>query len=426
MVFIFRILLLVQYAAGVSKNVVGYVSEWGAEDSLPFDKLTHINYGVGLMLKTHPSIYIEAGQREKMQSVLKVAKGRCKSLFSIGGWVGSQTFSTMANHDATVDMFIDDALNYLREDKGYGFDGLDIDWEYPGVRLGSKCNFNSTADTKNYLKLLQKLRKRMDKEFNGKKLLTAAVRVITFDDENSVPLRDVKEFAKVLDFVNIKAYDMMGAWSNRTGPNAPIYPLKESRIGEEYRETQLSLATAVRDWTTAGFPPSKLNAGIALYGRVTTALKAPTGFLEGTDGVVPRGDGVQSIDGYCGEGFLLTGIYRYKHLRRDILVNAYNEAKPGFMRKFDSKTKTPYIIDEEKQQLISYEDLDSTRAKIDFINEKGLGGAMVFDLTMDYNNEIIDALQAIRPKETFEPSQETPPPANHKSCRFLPKTQKYS
>ncbi|KAI0243473.1 hypothetical protein L0F63_006650 [Massospora cicadina] len=416
------------------KRVIGYYASWTSVNiaNLPFNKLTHVNFAFGLMIQEKVKeakgldkgtlIYLEPKLKNKMKTLVRAAKqseSKPKTLFSIGGWTGSQTFSTMVHQPTTRKNFIKEALQFL--DFDFGFDGLDIDWEYPGTRFGPNCNLEADDDTEMYLIFLKELRKAMDEKFGeGNKLLTAAVRVTPFDDKHRKALRDVSEFAKVFDFVNIMSYDIMGPWSKKTGPNAPVYPLKESNIGDDYTEEQLSLDTAIRDWTEAGFPASKLTAGIALYGRVSKGeAQLTNGFGQATTGEAPPGDYPQrETNLYCDEGHVFEGVYRYKNLRRKFLTNDYQIAKQGYTRYFDPITKTPYIIDHANNIFISYEDLDSTRSKIDLIKQKGLGGAMVWDLSMDYKNEILNALQEIRkadptskviPSTGPEPSPEIAP-----------------
>lgn len=65
-----------------------------------------------------------------------------KVLAVVGGWnEGSTKYSAMAGDANKRQVFIQSTLEFILE---HGFDGLDLDWEYPGQRGGSaqdKINF---------------------------------------------------------------------------------------------------------------------------------------------------------------------------------------------------------------------------------------------------------------------------------------------
>lgn len=54
-----------------------------------------------------------------------------KVLIAIGGWTeGSEKYSVVAETEESRNEFADNAIKFVIY---HGFDGLDIDWEYPGL-----------------------------------------------------------------------------------------------------------------------------------------------------------------------------------------------------------------------------------------------------------------------------------------------------
>ena len=51
---------------------------------------------------------------------------------AIGGWnEGSTKYSSMAKDSAERQKFVDSVVQFLQK---HNFDGLDLDWEYPGKK----------------------------------------------------------------------------------------------------------------------------------------------------------------------------------------------------------------------------------------------------------------------------------------------------
>ncbi len=63
---------------------------------------------------------------------LRTYNPNLKTLLAIGGWnEGSTAYSEMVKTQERRTKFIDSVIDMITK---YGFDGLDLDWEYPGIR----------------------------------------------------------------------------------------------------------------------------------------------------------------------------------------------------------------------------------------------------------------------------------------------------
>jgi chitinase len=67
---------------------------------------------------------------------------------AIGGWnEGSARFSKLVDDESKRKEFVKNVIKFLRQNN---FDGLDLDWEYPAYRDGSK-----PSDKENYASLVK-------------------------------------------------------------------------------------------------------------------------------------------------------------------------------------------------------------------------------------------------------------------------------
>src|SRR6185312_10972532 len=89
---------------------------------------------------------------------LKKSHPGLKTLISVGGWTHSKEFSNVALTPASRSKFANSAIAFIRK---YGFDGVDIDWEFP-VAEGDPGNTKRPEDKQNYTLLLQALRSKLD------------------------------------------------------------------------------------------------------------------------------------------------------------------------------------------------------------------------------------------------------------------------
>jgi chitinase len=90
---------------------------------------------------------------------LKQQNPSLQVLVSVGGWLWSGNFSDMALTKESRSKFVASVVEFVDR---YKLDGLDIDWEYPGM-IGSGNRFRP-EDQRNYTLLLKELRARFNRE----------------------------------------------------------------------------------------------------------------------------------------------------------------------------------------------------------------------------------------------------------------------
>ncbi|KAJ2721629.1 hypothetical protein GGI07_003813 [Coemansia sp. Benny D115] len=382
--------LALSMAAGVlgRANVVGYYPNWVDMPSVTLSKYTHVNFAFAIPQADGSLAY--DNQSAMPALVTQLHSAGTKAIISIGGWTGSNRFSTILKNTTTRSKFLSSIITYVTQ---YNLDGVDIDWEYPG-REGDTCNvFDPSNDTKNFLKFLQDLRTQLDTTFGTRnKLLTLAVRVEPFDDANG-PVSDVSAFAKVVDFINLMTYDIAGTWNPTTSPNSPL----QYAPGQG---PQFSVASAIDSWNGAGWPTGQMNLGIPFYGYAMTALsdmsKNPSNMYAAISSTAPQGDQEDApwADPCAGGPAVYSGQWQWKNLRRQGVLTSTNTAASPWIRTWDSATSTPWLFNPNTKIFITYDDPQSVQLKVNYAASRGLAGTMLWSMEMDYNDELLNVLQS--------------------------------
>ncbi len=355
-------------------RVVGYYTSWAMYgrqffvNEIPGDKLTHINYAFANISRDGDCIlgdewsdtqFVYPGDVEGSEllgnfnqlNLLKEANPGLQTLISVGGWTWSGRFSDVALTAESRQHFAASCVDFMLR---YGFDGIDLDWEYP-TGGGNTGNTERPEDPENFILLLQAFRDQLDAqgELDGRAyLLTIAAGA----GERAYATLDWDRIHPLLDWINVMTYDMSGGWSEVTGFNAPLYDSSDSPA------EGTSVNTALQAYLAFGIPANKIVMGVAFYGH-------------GWAGVPAEDNGLHQSFESLPQGRWEAGSFEYNELAEDYV---------GTVERFwDETAQVPWLYDAESGVMISYDDPESLALKAEYVRENGLGGIMFWELSQD-------------------------------------------
>jgi len=293
--------------------------------------------------------------------VLKEKYPHLVTMASIGGWTWSGQFHDVAKTEEGRTKFAESCAGFMKQ---YGFDGLDVDWEFPVIG-GMAGNGQGPEDKENFTLLLRALRRAMDAV--SEEGVHHPLTIASAPNPDNINLSyDIPAINEILDFINVMTYDYNGAWTSVTGHNAPLY------ANPNAADPHFNVANAVQKHLEAGVSKEKLIMGLPFYGRgwsnVIQTAQSPNGLFDSAKGPSP--------------GTWEAGVLDYS----DLVENYVN--KNGYTRYWDDVSKVPYLFNSEKNVFISYDDEQSICYKVGYINLNDLGGAMVWEETQDYQKQL--------------------------------------
>ncbi|MFF0294076.1 glycoside hydrolase family 18 protein [Kitasatospora sp. NPDC004614] len=295
---------------------------------------------------------------------LKAKNPQLRAVISLGGWSWSKHFSDAALTDASrkkfvsscIDLYVKGNLPQLGSAEGGAgagagvFDGIDIDWEYPGSP-GDDGNVVRPEDGRNFTLLMREFRTQLD-ALSGRKgphhLLTAAVPA----GESAIDKFEIDKVAEPVDWLNLMAYELHGPWETKgpTNHESNLYSDPNDPTG-----LRLSVDRLVGTYTDRGLPSRKAVVGVPLYGFGWTGV--PGG---------PRGNGLYQ----AATGLARGGTLAYKQIK-DLPGTVYSDRAHGVSWKYDGT------------DFWTYDTPEMATAKARYVRENDLGGVMVWSLDGD-------------------------------------------
>jgi chitinase len=270
-----------------------------------------------------------------------------KILLSLGGWGGCAECSDVFSSASGRQEF---ALSVKQILDMYGADGIDLDWEYPGIE-GYPGHTYKLEDKQHFTMLVQELRKILGKT---PEISFAAGGFGSFFDQSV-------EWSKVMPLVNrvnLMSYDLVNGYSKVTGHHTPL-------MSSEKQES--SVQHGVQSLLSRGVPASKIVIGAAFYARTWV--------------------GVENID---------NGLYQAGTFKSFVPYNqfdAYFKPADGYIFYRDAVSQAPYAYSATSEEFATFDDAESVEAKTKFAQKKGLGGIMFWQLGSDKaDNGLLQAI----------------------------------
>lgn len=350
-------------------------------EKVPVEKLTHIIYSFTKVIDGEMKFRDPAESGKKLEQLVlqKKRNPALKVMIACGGW-GADGFSDMALTRESRQKFVSSAVAFIEK---YQLDGIDIDWEYPGI--SGAGTMARDEDKQHFTFLMQELREALDGIERPQVLTFASAGWKRY--YNYVELDEVMP---VVDYMNVMTYDQVGGNSPYTGHHTALgWITEEDMAGTpalayfERRKEEMakrgylweprSAAKIIDFCIRQGVDPAQIVIGAAFYGR------AWKGVHPGENGLYQKNGGAHI--GWSG----------YSQIRKEF------EPDPAYTRYWDDVAKAPYLFNPADSIFISYDDTVSVRLKTEYAIENKLGGIMFWQLGNDTKEENGRSMRFIPP-----------------------------
>ncbi|XP_055849978.1 probable chitinase 2 [Episyrphus balteatus] len=295
----------------------------------------------GEITSLNPDVDLKGGFEDFIALKNRDPCGCLKVILAIGGWgEGSEKYSLMAESSLSRERFADSVLRWLIF---YGFDGIDIDWEYPTQRGGLKI------DRQNFIELLKVLKKKLAPR---NRILTAAV---SGSLETTKAAYDIGLMCNELDFISIMGYDLHQ--TNVTSIH--------SALRADNPDNSATISSTIEFYKKNGCHSEKLLLGVPAYGR-TYILK---------DTRINKLGATSTGKGKEGPFTREKGFLGYNEIRE------MQKKNTGWQKAYSEKNAALYAFN--GKLWMSYDDERTVKEKAEYVLSEKLGGMMLWSIDTD-------------------------------------------
>jgi len=330
------------------------------------------------LIEPYNGNYWEYTPKYALFNSLKDSNPELKTLIAVGGWTFSQSrFVYAASTPTTRANFAQSVVDFLVE---YGFDGIDIDWEYPVTRQGTP------ADYGNYPLLCEALREAFDSAGHTDWLITIAT-AINWNDRLE-PGYDLVSMTEHVDWFNVMSYDIYGSWDSTAGANADMPYIKNT----------------MTEIFALDIPREKLVFGLAAYGR-STRLASTSCY---TAGCAVWGAGLAGCHGEAGN------LPYFEIMETYVETGNYDELS------FNPITQSMELVTGGYQYFTSFDNEQTLKIKKDYAYDQCLRGVMWWAVDLIKTPLFLEAPSQSPSESTMPSAEPSELPSSEPSISLVP------
>jgi chitinase len=272
---------------------------------------------------------------------MKKQNPKLKILLAIGGW-DVKEWSDIVPFPSKRSVLVQSSIQFC---KSYGFDGIDLDWEFP----------KSSSERTLFTNLVKEFRLAIDQ---NSMILTAAM---SASPTAGINYYDIASVHPYLDYINLMTYDYhSGSWEFPPAPAKVYAPIKDCQANN------FDITASVDHYLSYGVPSSKIILGLSNYGRTF-----PFGSNSGSTLNSPSSSSV--IPGECTKDGAFLSYYEI----RKLVQSSYTEEKATLLSAYATYSTSNTLM------FVGFDTPNTHRLKTCWARYKKLGGIMTWTADLD-------------------------------------------